>query len=77
MRTCPHPTCDERIPAHMFACRRHWWSLPQGLRSRIWSNYRSGDLERIADGYAEAARHWGTGPLRQIGPDLWTVSDRD
>lgn len=43
----------------MFACKRHWYQLPASLRSRIWSNYRSGDLGRIADGYEEAAQVWG------------------
>jgi hypothetical protein len=43
----------------MFACRVHWFSLPRELRSRIWSNYRSGDMNRILEGYEEAAAFWG------------------
>lgn len=59
MHGCPHPTCDEQVPTEMFSCRRHWFSLPQGMRNRIWANYRSGDLDRISSGYDEARRHWG------------------
>lgn len=58
MSTCPHPDCDVALAADVFACRRHWFSLPQGLRNRIWANYRSGDVGRISAGYDEAAQHW-------------------
>lgn len=59
MSTCPHPDCEETIPSTVFACKRHWFSLSAALRRRIWANYRSGDLGRIADGYEEAAAVWG------------------
>lgn len=59
-RACPHPDCDVTIPPSLFACRDHWWSLPVELRARIWRSYRSGDVDRILDGYAEAAQHWGS-----------------
>ena len=58
MSTCPHPDCEVEIPSQQFACRPHWFSLPQGLRNRIYANYRSGELERILSGYDEAEKHW-------------------
>jgi len=59
---CPHPTCNERVALEVFACRRHWFSLPQALRNQIWANYRSNDLDRIVDGYDEAAKFWSGHP---------------
>jgi hypothetical protein len=42
----------------MFMCRRHWFSLPLRLRSRIWATYRSGQCDdwNISHAYADAAR---------------------
>lgn len=56
--TCPHPECDKEVLSDQFACRVHWFSLPADLRRRIWQNYRSGEVGRIMDGYAEAAEVW-------------------
>lgn len=33
---CPAPGCTERVPSRMYACRRHWYSIPPELRSRLW-----------------------------------------
>lgn len=60
MSTCPHPTCSTEVDSSTFACRPHWFSLPQGLRNRIWANFRSGDMERILSGYDEAKQFWGS-----------------
>ena len=30
------------VPAHMLACRPHWYQLPADLRSAIWNAWRSG-----------------------------------
>lgn len=59
MSTCPHPDCDAEVSSSTFACRPHWFSLPPGLRNRIWANFRSGDVDRILSGYDEAAQFWG------------------
>jgi hypothetical protein len=30
------------VPDSRLACRPHWWQLPHGIRSRIWTYYRPG-----------------------------------
>lgn len=60
---CPYPDCGRSVPSTMFACRSHWFALSAELRRRIWANYRSGDLGRIAEGYEDAAIEWGLGWL--------------
>jgi hypothetical protein len=55
---CPHPDCSTVVDAGLFCCRRHWYTLPRWLRSEIWSNYRSGYVHRIMDGYAKADTFW-------------------
>jgi hypothetical protein len=59
---CPHPDCDRTIPSTMFACRPHWYSLPPFLRSKIWRNYQSGEMDRILSGYDEAEQFWTAAP---------------
>lgn len=27
----------------MLACRAHWYSLPRGLRNRIWAAWKNGE----------------------------------
>ena len=56
--TCHATDCEARVPPAMFMCRRHWFSLPQRLRSRIWATYRNGQCDdwQISHAYAEAAR---------------------
>jgi hypothetical protein len=40
--TCHAFDCKEKIPPKMFMCRKHWFSLPSHLRSKIWASYRPG-----------------------------------
>jgi len=40
MRKCPFHNCGAEIPANLFACRRHWYSLSESERQRIWAAYR-------------------------------------
>jgi hypothetical protein len=60
MRECPHPTCKNMIPRNMFACRHHWFALPEDLRREItlkWEIYRaalrSKDLIRVGEAAQE------------------------
>ena len=42
-RHCCHwPGCQALVPPAMWGCRRHWYRLPQLLRSKIWRTYRPG-----------------------------------
>jgi hypothetical protein len=40
--TCHWPGCPVEVPPAMFACRRHWFSLPKTIRCEIWRTYRKG-----------------------------------
>jgi hypothetical protein len=40
--TCHAPGCTLQVPARMFACRTHWFALPQKIRNAIWREYRDG-----------------------------------
>lgn len=40
--TCHAHGCDKRVPPAMFACKRHWFSLPVKIRRAVWREYRLG-----------------------------------
>jgi len=40
--TCHWPGCEKNVPAAMWGCSKHWYSLPQHLRSKIWATYKPG-----------------------------------
>jgi hypothetical protein len=40
LHTCPHPECDEQVPALMWACLGHWQTLPPRIRQSIWAAFR-------------------------------------
>ncbi len=56
--TCHATACTARVPASMFMCRRHWFSLPKRLQARIWATYREGqeDDKQPSHAYCEAAK---------------------
>ena len=39
---CHWPGCPEQVPPAMWGCKKHWFTLPAGLRSKIWTAYRPG-----------------------------------
>lgn len=41
MRTCPFPDCYAELPDHLFACARHWHSMPMRLRVRTQEAYEA------------------------------------
>ncbi|HEV7670098.1 MAG TPA: hypothetical protein VGS22_16395 [Thermoanaerobaculia bacterium] len=38
-RTCPYPGCGRTISSEVFACKPHWFRLPQEARRRITSTW--------------------------------------
>lgn len=57
---CPKLGCPQRVQDEMFACRSHWYSLPQPIRTKIWRAYRKhgvGSAELTA-AHLEALEHW-------------------
>jgi len=40
LHECPAPGCTERVDFSMFACQRHWFSIPKPLRDEIWRTWR-------------------------------------
>lgn len=39
---CHAHGCNVPVPASMFMCRRHWYSLRKPMRDAIWREYRPG-----------------------------------
>ena len=39
MRKCPFNDCEEVIGDHLFACRRHWYSLNLTERQEVYAAY--------------------------------------
>jgi hypothetical protein len=49
---CHWPGCTTSVPPALWGCRKHWYMLPIGIRTRIWRAYRSGqedDMRPSAD----------------------------
>jgi hypothetical protein len=40
--TCHAHGCKTPVPASLFMCRAHWYSLRKPLRDAIWREYRHG-----------------------------------
>lgn len=40
MHTCHAFGCPIEIPPKLFMCKKHWFSLPKKLRTRIWAEYQ-------------------------------------
>lgn len=36
---CPAPGCPHRVPFHRFACKSHWFNIPNLLRARLWREW--------------------------------------
>jgi len=43
MHECPAPGCETLVSNDRLACRAHWYTIPQPLRSRLWNTWASGD----------------------------------
>lgn len=39
---CHWPDCSANVPPAMWGCRKHWYMLPESLRSRIWRTFVPG-----------------------------------
>jgi hypothetical protein len=46
MHRCPKPGCTVSVPSSQFACKPHWFMLPQDIRSKIWRSWKSGDIDK-------------------------------
>jgi hypothetical protein len=55
---CHWPGCGKQVPPAMWGCKKHWFTLPQGLRARIWATYRPGQEKdgRPSGAYIDVAR---------------------
>ncbi len=64
-RTCPRVDCSKRITGDLFACSRHWYSLPGDVRDGIWQAYRAyqrdkpGAIDQLEAAHARAFAAWG------------------
>lgn len=64
MHTCPYPGCDVRCRDEMFACRPHWFSLPDRLRADVWTAYRRKGVgsPELREAHAAAMNWWERAP---------------
>lgn len=59
--TCHAVDCEIPVKPEMLMCRRHWFTVPPKLRSRVWATYQVGQCDLGSDvdvtrAYCEAAR---------------------
>lgn len=56
--TCHATGCNVEVPPEMFMCKRHWFSLPKPMRTKVWATYRPSQCDdwQISHEYANAAR---------------------
>lgn len=56
---CPAPGClVTKLPYAMLACPKHWYELPEDLRTRIWRTWRRTDTVAHRAAVAEAVEVW-------------------
>lgn len=55
---CHWPSCSIDVAPARWGCRGHWYSLPQGIRNKIWAAYKAGQEETKTPSrrYVEAAQ---------------------
>jgi hypothetical protein len=59
---CPHPTCDKMKPLDMYACRKHWASLPRDIQQKIYAGFykmKKGDGTDWQAADKVALEYWG------------------
>ena len=61
--TCHWPGCEKQVKPAMWGCRKHWYTLPQSIRTAIWAAYRPGqeDDGKPSNAYllaADEAQQW-------------------
>lgn len=39
---CHWPGCNTQVRPAFWGCQRHWYTLPQHLRNKVWATYRPG-----------------------------------
>lgn len=56
---CHAIACYERIPPHLLMCGKHWYMVPQPLRTAVWRAYKPGQevSKQPSRAYLEAARN--------------------
>ncbi len=56
--TCHAIGCKAVVPPEMFMCKKHWFTVPQALRNRIWATYRHGQCDdwQPSAAYCDAAK---------------------
>lgn len=67
--TCHWPGCAEQVPPARWGCRKHWFMLPENIRTMIWRAFVPGQEVTMTPSasYIEAARvaqEWIEGYLK-------------
>lgn len=42
LKKCNWPGCSEMVPTNLWGCKKHWFTLPEHLRKKVWKTYRPG-----------------------------------
>jgi hypothetical protein len=55
---CHWPGCHRSVPPAAWGCKKHWYMLPDHLRSKIWRAFRPGQeiSKTPSREYVEVAR---------------------
>lgn len=56
--TCHAVGCECYVPPQMLMCRKHWFTVPQYLRNRVWATYQDGQCDTFdpSSAYCQAAK---------------------
>lgn len=56
-RECPRPGCRERKSPRHYACKHHWFELPQAIRDKITRGMASDKILWL-EAHQEARKFW-------------------
>jgi len=71
--TCHWPGCTKEVPAAMWGCKAHWFTLPKQIRDKVWRTYVPGQeiTKTPSEAYLRVAKEvqeWITAHLKKSEP---------
>jgi hypothetical protein len=58
LKKCNHPTCKEKTTRETYACKPHWYALPQQIRMKINRTWFAGNMKDWFEADKEAQQFY-------------------